>query len=65
MRNGQSDLPLINKYSLVTKIFAAEFSVVSFEGECELSVGGNTYPMTQFDGLPLYRASVDVQIGTP
>jgi len=46
---------------LVSKIFAADFAVVSFDGECQLSAGGQTYPMTQDQsGAPLYRATANV-----
>jgi len=46
---------------LVAKVFAADFAVVSFDGECQLSTGGQTFPMTQDpSGAPLYRATANV-----
>jgi len=46
---------------LISKIYAANFSVVSFDGSCELNVGGTSYPMTQEDPtVPLYKATADV-----
>lgn len=49
----------------ISKILAAEFSVISFEGDCQLNIGGNTYPMErQFPDIPLYKANVNVPLET-
>jgi len=50
---------------LVSKIFAAKFSVVSFDGACKLNVGGTNYPMTADPQIPnLYTATADVSPGS-
>jgi len=50
---------------LISKIYAASFSVVSLNGDCQLEVGGQTYPMTKQDpAVPLYTATADVPDGT-
>jgi len=50
---------------LVSKIFAAKFSVVSFEGNCQVNVGGKVYNMVQKDpSVPLYTAEVDAPLQT-
>ncbi|ORX42687.1 hypothetical protein BCR32DRAFT_298698 [Anaeromyces robustus] len=50
---------------LVSKIFAADFAVVSFDSECQLSAGGQTYPMTKDEsGVPLYRVTANVAENT-
>jgi len=51
--------------SLVSKIMAAQFSVVSFVGDCQLSVNGATHAMTKHSKCPnLFEASVDVPLNT-
>jgi len=46
---------------LVSKIFAAKFSVVSFQGACQLEVNGKQYEMKQNDlQIPLYTVEVNV-----
>jgi len=56
--NFKSKLLLLG---LISKIYAANFAVVSFDGSCELNVGGTSYPMTQEDPtVPLYKATADV-----
>jgi len=61
-------MKLISKTLLlgfISKILAAEFSVVSFEGDCQLNIGGNAYPMErQYPDIPLYKANVDVPLET-
>jgi len=50
---------------LVSKIFAADFSVVSFKGDCSLSINGNTIPMTRDANCSnLYKVTADAQTGT-
>ena len=50
---------------LISKIYAASFSVVSFNGACKLDVNGQLYEMAQTDpNVPLYKAEVDVPIDT-
>jgi len=50
---------------LVSKILAAEFSVVSFNGSCKLSINGETHSMTRSSKCSnLYQASVDVPVKT-
>jgi len=50
---------------LVSKIFAANFSVVSFDGECTLNAGGQVVKMTADPKCPnLYKASANVKVGT-
>jgi len=49
---------------LISKIYATKFSVVSFNGACQLSVGGQTVDMVQSAGIPLYTAEVPAQAGT-
>jgi len=50
---------------LVSKIMAAHFAVVSFNGKCKLSVGGTTYAMApSLECSKLYTASVDVPINS-
>ncbi|ORX44741.1 hypothetical protein BCR32DRAFT_288298 [Anaeromyces robustus] len=49
---------------LISKIYAANFSVVSLQGDCQLEVGGQTYPMTKDEAVPLYKATADVPSGT-
>eukprot|EP00833_Pecoramyces_ruminatium_P002986 jgi/Orpsp1_1/1177018/evm.model.c7180000059839.1 len=49
---------------LVTKIFAAEFSVISFDGDCQLSLGGNNVAMTADPQCSnLYKATADAKDG--
>jgi len=56
---------LILVLGLVSKIYSAKFSVVSFEGKCQVSVNGQNYDMKQEDpNVPLYTASVDVPVNT-
>jgi len=60
--NYKSKLAILG---LVTKILAADFAVVSFEGSCELSIGGTNVPMTADPNCSnLYRATADAQDGT-
>jgi len=50
---------------LVSQIYAAKFSVVSFDGPCKLSVNGQQFEMTQPDAaVPLYTTNVDVASNT-
>jgi len=49
---------------LVAKIYAANFSVVSFDGNCQVQSGGKSYPMTQEPGIPLYKATADIPKGS-
>jgi len=50
---------------LVSQIYAAKFSVVSFDGPCKLSVNGQQIEMTQPDAaVPLYTTNVDVASNT-
>jgi len=50
---------------LISKIYTATFTVVSFEGNCQLNAGGQTYPMVQDQsGLPIYKANANVQINS-
>ncbi|OUM60434.1 hypothetical protein PIROE2DRAFT_13782 [Piromyces sp. E2] len=50
---------------LVSKIYAATFSVVSFDGACQLNAGGQLYEMTQSkQGIPLYTVEASVQTGS-
>lgn len=50
--------------SVISKALAAEFAVVSFNGDCQLNVGGNLVPMTRYNpNVPLYKANVDVPSG--
>ncbi|ORX63912.1 hypothetical protein BCR32DRAFT_273292 [Anaeromyces robustus] len=59
--NCKSKLAIL---ALVAKVFAAEFAVVSFEGACQLSLGGNTVQMTADPACPnLYKATADAQDG--
>jgi len=47
---------------LITKIYAAKFSVISFEGSCLLNVGGQLHEMIkEHNSIPLYTTTVDVQ----
>jgi len=49
----------------VSKIMAAHFAVVSFNGKCKLSVGDTTYSMSPELECPnLYTASVDVPVNS-
>jgi len=49
----------------VSKIFAAQFSVVSFNGSCKLSIDDKTYSMEQHSKCSkLYTTSVDVPLKT-
>jgi hypothetical protein len=50
--------------SIISKVFAAEFSVVSFGGDCQVSIGGTNYPMTKQPDVPLFKATVDAASGT-
>jgi len=60
--NYKSKLAILG---LVTKIFAADFAVVSFKGDCQLSIGGNTIPMTADPNCSnLFKATADAQPGT-
>jgi len=46
---------------IISTVYAANFAVVSFDGACELNVGGTSYPMKQEDPtIPLYKATADV-----
>lgn len=50
---------------LISKIYAAKFSVVSFNGACQLNAGGQVYEMTQSNaGVPLYTVDAPVQSGS-
>ncbi|ORX41369.1 hypothetical protein BCR36DRAFT_364434 [Piromyces finnis] len=50
---------------LISKIMAAEFSIVSFNGSCQLSIDGTIYPMApSSDCSNIYKASVDVPINS-
>jgi len=49
---------------LVSKILAANFSVVSFDGNCELVAGSKRIPMTQEPGIPLFKVTADVPINS-
>jgi len=50
---------------LVLKVYSAKFSVVSFEGNCQVSINGQNYEMKQENAdVPLYTASVDVPVNT-
>jgi len=50
---------------LISKIYAASFSVVSFNGDCKLNINGQQYEMTRSDpNVPLYKTEVDVPINT-
>jgi len=50
---------------LVSQIYAAKFSVVSFDGACKLSVNGQQIEMTQPDpAVPLYTVEADVPTNT-
>jgi len=50
---------------LISKIYAAKFSVVSFQGACQLEVNGQQYEMKQNDlQVPLYSIEVDVPVNT-
>jgi len=50
---------------LISKIYAAKFSVVSFNGACQLNAGGQVYEMTQADpAIPLYSVEAPVQDGS-
>jgi len=60
--NCKSKLAIL---ALVAKVFAADFAVISFEGSCELSLGGNKVPMTADPNCPnLYKATANAQDGT-
>jgi len=49
---------------LVAQAFAAEFSVISFDGDCQLSLGGNNVPMTADPQCNnLYKATADAKTG--
>jgi len=47
---------------LVARIYAANFSVVSFNGNCEVKSGGQSFPMKQEPGIPLYKTTADIPI---
>jgi hypothetical protein len=50
---------------LVSKIFAANFSVVSFDGDCTLNAGGQSIKMTADPKCSnLYKATANVKVGT-
>jgi len=50
---------------LVSNVFAANFSVVSFEGACKLNAGGSVIDMTPDPKCPnLYKATADVSVGS-
>jgi len=50
---------------LISKIYAAKFSVVSFNGNCKVNVGGNSYELTkEKSGVPLYSAEIDVPVNS-
>jgi len=50
--------------SIISKVFAAEFSVVSFGADCQVNIGGTNYPMTKQPDAPVFKATVDAQSGT-
>ncbi|ORX41374.1 hypothetical protein BCR36DRAFT_364443 [Piromyces finnis] len=51
--------------SLISKIYAAKFSVISFNGNCQVNVGGQLYDMVQeIPDIPLYTALVDAPLQT-
>jgi len=59
--NYKSKLAILG---LVAQVFAAEFSVISFDGDCQLSLGGNSVPMTADPQCNnLYKATADAQLG--
>ncbi|ORX52183.1 hypothetical protein BCR36DRAFT_324955 [Piromyces finnis] len=50
---------------LIAKAFSAEFSVVSFAGNCEVNIGGTSYPMKKPDSnVPLWKANIDASNNT-
>jgi len=50
---------------LISQVFSAKFSVVSFDGACKLSVNNQQIAMSQPDPeVPLYTTNVDVPINT-
>jgi len=50
---------------LISQIYAAKFSVVSFDGACKLSVNGQQIDMTQpYPEVPLYSVEADVSVNT-
>jgi len=50
--------------SIISKVFAAEFSVVSFGGDCQVNIGGTNYPMTKQPDAPVFKATVDAKPNT-
>jgi len=51
--------------TIVTKIWAAKFTVVSFNGPCKLNIGGALYRMESNSTVPnLYKAYVTAKPGT-
>jgi len=51
--------------ALISNALAAKFSVVSFDGECKLNVGGTAYDMAPDTAVPfLYHADAPVKAGT-
>jgi len=51
--------------SVISKICAVKFSVVSFEGSCQLDIGGTIYKMNPDSEVPnLYKTDISVQTGT-
>jgi len=50
--------------SIIVKVFAAEFSVVSFGRDCQVNICGTNYPMTKHKDVPLFKTTVDAQPGT-
>ncbi|ORX78146.1 hypothetical protein BCR32DRAFT_270227 [Anaeromyces robustus] len=60
--NYKSKLAILG---LVAKIFAAEFSVISFDGNCSLSLNGAEVPMVADPTCSnLYKVTADAQSGT-
>jgi len=50
---------------LISQIYAAKFSVVSFDGPCKLSVNGQQIEMTQPDPtVPLYSVETNASVNT-
>jgi len=53
---------------LISKIYAAKFSVVSFNGACKLEINGQSYDMAkdpEAQDVPLYSTVVEVPVDTP
>jgi len=51
--------------SAISKALAAEFAVVSFDGDCQVNIGNKLYPMTRDSRTRyLYKANIEVPEGT-